>query len=292
MPGVNSMINMVKEYSGNRGFVATVSNNGFDYLKLAYLQALNIKTTQKTENNYAIIIDNKTAQSIEKKHQAVFDKIVVVDGNWGFDREWEVRNYTPWKRSIKIDVDMIFVNDIYPWWNSFEKWKVLLTTEVENYRSELITSRWHRKLFDDNHLPNIYTAFYYFRDSVESAEFFELCARISNEWNWFAKEFLIKNDNPTPRDDEIFAIAAEIYGTDRCTLPGAAFPRFVHFKEPLNDLPPTKPWHEQLHIEYNDNLWIGHYPQRLPIHYTSKTFASDDLIEYYEQNYRKLMASS
>ena len=280
------MINMVKQYSGNRGFISTAI--GADYLRMAYLQALSIKTTQRSESNYAVIVDKETADLIEPKHKDVFDVIVTLNGDWNFAREWETRNLSPWKRTIKLDADILFVNDISHWWNSFENHKILFTTDVENYKGAVITDRWHRKLFDLNHLPNIYTAFYYFRDGVESAEFFKLCAEISREWNWFANEFLIKNDNPNPRDDEIFAIAAQIYGVEQCTLPGAAYPRFVHFKEPLNSLPPDKPWHEQLHIEYNDQLWIGHHPQRLPIHYINESFADDKIINQYEQNYRKL----
>ena len=280
------MIDMVKEYKGNRGFVSTAC--GADYLQMAYLQALSIKTTQQVEKNYAVIVDNTTANLIESKHEQVFDVIVTIDGNWNFSREWEVRNLSPWKRSIKLDADILFVNDIFNWWNSFENHMMLFTTDVEDYKGKLIADRWHRKLFDINHLPNIYTAFYYFRDGTESAEFFELCAKISKEWPWFADEFLIKNDNANPRDDEIFSIAAQIYGVERCTLPGAAYPRFVHLKEPLNSLPAGKPWHEQLYVEHNDNLWIGHYPQRLPIHYINNSFVNEEIINRYEQNYRKL----
>lgn len=289
MNGVWPMIKMVKQYSGNRGFTTTVAHNdNVDYLKLAYFQALNIKITQHSENNYAIIADRKTIDRMEDKHQEVFDVVVEMPGEWSFAREWEVRNLSPWKRTVKLDSDLFFVNDIANWWDSFEKWKILLTTQVENYRGELITNRWHRKLFDDNNMPDVYTAFYYWRDGVESADFFTLCGEISNNWDWFAKEFLIKNDKPQPRDDEIFSIAAAIYGVEHCTLPNGAFPRFVHFREALNDLPVGKPWNEQLHIEHNDELWIGHYPQRLPIHYINKSFVTEELIAKYEQNYRKL----
>jgi len=283
------MINMVKEYSGNRGFTTTVAHNDtVDYLELAYFQALTIKTTQKNENNYAIIADQETIDRIEDKHRKVFDVVVKLPGKWNFAREWEVRNLSPWKRTVKLDSDLFFINDISNWWDSFEKWKILLTTEVENYRGEKITSRWHRELFDNNHMPDIYTAFYYFRDGVESAEFFELCEEISNNWDWFASEFLVKNDNPIPRDDEIFSIAAAIYGVEKCTLPNGRFPRFVHFREALNDLPISTPWHKQLYIEQYNQTWIGHYPQRLPIHYIDKSFVTTELIERYERNYREL----
>jgi hypothetical protein len=276
---------MVKQYSGNRGFVSTAI--GADYLRMAYLQALSIKTTQHSESNYAVIVDKETADLIEPKHENLFDVIVTLDGKWNFSREWETRNLSPWKRTIKLDADILFVNDISHWWKSFENHKILLTTDVENYKGKIITDRWHRKLFDLNHLPDIYTAFYYFRDGIESAEFFDLCAKISNKWTWFASEFLIKNDNLNPRDDEIFSITAQIYGVEKCTLPGAPYPRFVHFKEPLNNLPAGKPWHEQLHVEFNNELWIGHYPQRLPIHYINTSFANKEIINRYEQNYRK-----
>lgn len=284
------MINMAKQYHGNRGFLSTAI--GADYLQMAYLQALSIKTTQHVEKNYAVIVDAPTAALIKHQHKQVFDVVVVLEDHWDFSCEWKVRNLSPWKRTIKLDADMILTNDILHWWNSFENHKILFTTDVENYKGKVIANRWHRKLFDVNHLPNIYTAFYYFRDSVESAEFFELCAAISEQWRWFADEFLIKNDNPEPRDDEIFAIAAQIYGVEKCTLPGAAYPRFVHLKEPLNDLPIGKPWHEQLYVEHNDRLWIGHHPQRLPIHYIHASFASNEKINRYEQHYRKLNSST
>lgn len=284
------MINMVKEYADNRGFVCTAC--GSEYLKMAYLQALSIKITQQQTTNYAVIVDQATASMIDDHHRQVFDQIITIDGAWGFDREWEVRNLTPWKKTIKIDADMLFVSDISHWWSSFEQWKILLTNTVENYQSEIVIDRWHRRLFDKNHLPDIYTAFYYFEDSVVSAEFFEICGEISKNWSWFAKEFLINNTDQSPRDDEIFAIAAEIFGIERCTLPDAAYPRFVHLKEPLNYLPNEIPWTEQLHVEFNDHVWIGHYPQRLPIHYIHSCFANKETIQHYEQNYRKLISSN
>lgn len=285
------MINMVKEYAGVRGFTARIGHSDtVDYLELAYLQALSIKTTQKNYNQYAVLVDEQTNLRISDKHRLVFDQIIVIPGEWSFAKEWEVRNYSPWKQTIKVDVDLLFVNDIAHWWHSFEQWRkqVVLTSTVETYRNEVIASRWHRKLFDENLLPDIYTALYYFKDGVDSAKFFSLCEAIGDNWQWFAEEFLIKNSNTAPRDDEIFAIAAEIYGTERCTVTDTAYPRFVHFKEPLNNLPPEEPWHNQIPVEFNNELWIGHYPQRLPLHYCSKSFAKKETIKHYEQNYRKL----
>lgn len=288
------MINLAKEYAGSQGYVSKIGfNEHVDYLNLAYLQALSIKTTQSRIKNYAVLIDEKLNQQLEEKHRKVFDEVVVIPEEWSFAREWQVRNYSPWRKTVKLDADLIMSRDISHWWDYFDQWSLLFTTTVENYKGDEITSRWHRKLFDVNSLPNIYTAFYYFKDDLKTADFFALVRDISNDWNWFAKEFLIKNSDPTPRDDEIFSIAAGIFGEENCTLPNAAFPRFVHLKEALNDLPNSLPWHQQLHYENNNNeIWIGNYLQYLPVHYCDKNFATQDVIEKYEQNYRKLFRST
>lgn len=288
------MINMAKEYKGSHGFLATIGHSDqVDYLNLAYLQALNIKTTQTKINNYAVIVDSKTQQRIESKHQEVFDEIVVMPEQWSFAQEWQVRNYSPWKKTIKVDVDLIFTSDIANWWDYFKPYSVLLTSTVENYKGEVINSRWHRKLFDENQLPDTYTALYYFKDDPASADFFTLVKNISEEWQWFARDFLVKNNNTQPRDDEIFSIAAEIFGLEKCTIPNSCYPRFVHMKEPLNELPPGLPWHEQIHFEKNNqDVWVGHYLQRFPFHYCDKNFINQKIVEAYERDYRELFKSS
>ena len=287
------MINLAKEYVGNQGYLCKIGyNRDVDYLQMAYLQALSIKTTQKTIKNYAVIVDQKINNLLEEKHRKLFDSVVVIDEDWSFKNEWKIRNYSPWKKTIKLDADLIFTRDISHWWEYFSQWSLLFTNTVEDYKHRVIKSRWHRKLFDANTLPDIYTAFFYFKDDIETAEFFKLVKEIGDDWEWFAKEFLIKNTNPLPRDDEIFSIAAEIYGTEKCILPGASFPKFVHMKEALNELVIGTPWHEQIHFENNNNqIWIGNYLQHLPFHYCSKTFVSQELVKIYEQNHRKLMES-
>ena len=288
------MISMAKVYQGNQGYACTIGyNSEVDYLNMAYLQALSIKTTQKKITNYAVIVDEKTNQSIESKHREVFDQIIVMPDTWSFAKEWQIRNYSPWKRTIKLDADLILTNSIDDWWDYFNSYSLLFPTIVESYKGTPITSRWHRRLFDDNQLPNIYTAFYYFKDDPNSADFFETVKKVSEKWNWVASEFLIKNSDKTPRDDEIFSIAAEIYGIENCTIPDSVYPRFVHMKEVLNELPGEKPWNEQIHFENNNGeIWVGHHLQRLPFHYCSKNFAKQEVIEQYERYYRKLYQST
>lgn len=279
-------------YSGNRGYTATVAHSeSCDYLEMAYAQALSIKTTQNQIHNYAVIVDSTTNNRLESKHREIFDEIVVLEGEWDFSREWEIRNLSPWRRTVKVDVDILFTDCVDHWWDLLESHRILFTSTVENYKGEVIHQRYHRRQFDQNSLPDIYTAFYYFRDCVESAEFFEIAKSVSENWSWFAKDFLTL-DNHKPQDDEIFSVAAKIYGISKCTLPGSQVPRFVHLREILNDLPDEIPWHQQIYFELNQKTWIGHYPQSLPLHYCSKKFINKEIINEYEQHYRELFQST
>jgi len=283
----------LKKYAGSHGYVARVGHNEHvDYLEQAYVQALSIKLTQTT-NNYALIVDNATLSRLESKHLGVFDEIIHAPGEWNWAREWEVRGLSPWRHTIKLDTDVILPASIDAWWDIFSNHRVLFPTRVETFRGDTITARHHRQLWDDNNLPNIYTAFYYFDDrGPDSAEFFAIAHAVSENWAWFATEFLKNNTNPAPRDDEIFSIAAAIYGEERCTLPGASVPSFVHMRESLQGLPNDLPWHEQIHTELRQNVWIGHYPQTLPVHYVSKTWPTWEIINHYEREYEKLLGST
>lgn len=276
---------------GNKGYTVTVSNSDVDYLEMAYCQALNIKHTQ-TVNNYAVILDKKTFELLQDRHRAVFDFIIVID-HWNFDQEWQVKNLSPWKQTVKIDVDMLFPQSVDHWWNWFENYNILFTSSIRDFRGNTIVGRWHRQLFDDNLLPDIYTAFYYFKESKETYQYFCDVYEISKNWNWVAKDFLIKNTNLNPRDDEIFSIAALLNGEENFFCPQSAIPQFIHLKEPLNQLPANIPWHEQIYFENNNHdFWIGHYQQFLPIHYCSKTFDLKGLIDFYERNNKKLSTST
>jgi len=48
----------------DRGFITFAQNtNAVDYVRLAYLQALSIKTSNKI-NSYAVLVDRSTMQSL------------------------------------------------------------------------------------------------------------------------------------------------------------------------------------------------------------------------------------
>jgi hypothetical protein len=70
--------------------------------------------------------------------------------------------------------------------------------------------------------------------------------------------------------DEVFAIAARIYGVERCTIDNT-IPSFVHMKNTLQDIPKDDHWYNYVYHEASQQA-IGHFKQTLPIHYCDKDF--------------------
>lgn len=293
-------VDLIRNTEDQKGYLSvaiTTNKKEIDYLELAYLQALNIKITQSIKN-YAIIIDNNSYKRLKDKHKQVFDEIITVE-SWSYLDEWKVYNLTPWRETVKIDVDLIFTRDISHWWDLFERNDLVFTTRAMNYKGQLIKSRWHRQVFDNNLLPDIYTALYYFKHengfNGRTAEFFHYASEISTNISKVAKSMKGVSEKNLG-DDEIFALAALIYKEPRVLQSYYTVPEIVHFKNQLNDLPGTAPWSEQLYTELNIeddelHLLIGHYKQHVAaIHYCDKKWIQNtDILKKHEQYFSRTL---
>lgn len=280
-----------REFLGDQGYITFAL--GKKYLKLAYLQALSIKISQKI-NNYAVVVDKETAKDIDQ-YKHVFDYVREIDyipTEWDMTQHGRAFGLTPWRETVLLDADIIFNSSVDHWWDIMRLKDVCLTTNVKDFREDTITSRNHRKLFDENLLPNVYAGFVYFRYSKLAADFFLVIKLLIENWDWIANEHLIKNEDKRVRLDELFALATRIYGIHNVTLP-VPIPTFVHGKGDLWGLSSQQPWHEQLFTEWNNTkLLVGHYRQRLPFHYFHKEWITEDVIGQFERNYQELIASS
>ena len=88
-------------------FTFAQNTDTVNYLELAYVQALSIKSTQ-TINKYAVAVDAKTRESVTERHQAVFDYIIDItndynapNSSWRLANEWQAWWLTPFKETIK-----------------------------------------------------------------------------------------------------------------------------------------------------------------------------------------------
>jgi hypothetical protein len=251
-----------------QGFLTVACNNKeTDYLSLAYRLAESLKDTDQSAK-ISVIVNN--LEEIEDKHQKIFDKIILYNNETKFSAETQVWRSSPYKQTIKIEADMIVPVDISYWWSILDQKDVVLTNHVMTYWGDVITDRSQRKLFDDNNLPNIYSGIYYFRHSADSKLFFDIVSSIYKNWDWFRDQLLKNCRYKEPVTDEVFAIAAKIYGVHRCTITNS-IPTFVHMKNQLQRIPTDDHWFNYVYFE-KSQMAIGNFKQIWPIHYQDKAF--------------------
>lgn len=274
------------------GFVTFAQNTEHvDYLKLAYLQAMNIKNTQDFAlTPCAVIVDKETYAHVTENHRRAFEYIIVLDNDynnqtsdWKLANECQVYDLSPFDVTIKVESDLLFTRSIIHWLKLLDKQDIVLSTGCKTYQGHASTSRHYRKLFDDNNLPDVYNGLMMFNKSAEAKEFFDLAKSIRANWTDISQQLKQCNES-VPSTDVLYALTASLYGVEKCTVPTADFFNFVHMKPYVQNYTPGVPWHEMLMNEFDgDMLRINNVNQYYPVHYFEKDFASDELIEYYEQ---------
>jgi hypothetical protein len=270
-----------------QGFVTFAQNTAeVDYLRLAYLQALTVKSTQKI-NRYAVIVDKETNKQITAKHKKVFDYIIVLENDFNtadykFANEHQVFALTPFKETIKIESDLLFTTSIDHWWTAFRFKDIVLSTGCLNYEQQAAASRAYRKFFDDNSLPDVYNGLMYFRFSKTAADFFRLAKQIQDNWSAIKDNAVVNCREDWPSTDVLYAVTAQLFGREQCTMPSMDFIKFTHMKSAINNFPGD--WFDALITEFDDtNIRINNLNQYAPLHYQVKQFATDELIEHYER---------
>jgi len=247
---------MSRQWQDDHGFMTFAV--GPEYLRAARAQAMTVKLTQDVKN-FAVVVDQSASKNILDEDVSMFDKIIVIDHigeGWDMTREWMAFNLSPWQHTIKTDADLLFTASVDHWWTALQHRDVCIATSIRDFRG-------------DNKVR-----------------------KISEDWAWYATELLIKNDDPRPRTDEIFAIASMLLGVENTQLPTDQMPTFTHMKERLNQLRESQPWYEQIPSYWHeDKLFVGNIAQQLPFHYHQKDWMSDELYSSIYRNYSKLHQS-
>lgn len=283
----------MREFKRDRGFFVFAQNGKTDYLRLAYVLALSLKATQKEHGYLTVAVTPGT--EVPDHYRAVFDEVLEViwldeaaDSEWKLENEWKAFHMTPYRETIKLDADMLFTTDISHWWDILARQDVWACTDVETYRGDLITSDVFRKVFTENDLPNVYTAFLYFKANDEAMELFQMAEIIYHNWQKFFYEYLDETRPNYVSTDVVFALAIKLLGrADEFTFPAFPAPRFVHMKTQLQGWPEgaSENWLTHLPCIVTPELEVrvGRYKQVLPLHYHLKEVITDEIIATYEK---------
>ena len=279
-----------------RGFLILAQNSkNADYVRMAYALALSIKNTQKTDNKVCLATD-VPLETLNQKVKFVFDNIVPIpwidaaaNSTWKIDNKWKYYHMTPYDETIILDADMIFPADISHWWNILSRQDIWITDTPVTYKGESITSTKYRNAFVSNKLPNVYTAFMYFKKTTFTAELFSLIEIIFNNWERFFYNYLDETRPKHLSGDVAYALAIKILGIENeCFGNLESFPTFVHMKghlQNINEKFITEDWTQNIPTYFREDggFKIGNYEQVLPFHYHIKEWLTDDMIAVLEK---------
>ena len=281
----------------SKGYIVIAQNNDTtDYLEQAYALALNLKLTQSTVSNLTVCVDAKTKKLITQKHKDIFDPIVDIpwlddaaEADWKINNKWKYYYMTPYKETVILDTDMIFPQDVSHWWDAMADRDIWACTNVKTYKGEPVVDNYYRRQMKLNNMPNVYTAFFYFKQCKLSSEFFALCRIIFNNWERFYYKYMPNGKYDWLSADVAFSLAIQILGIeDKTTMDHITeMPTFVHMKSHIQNIPTSsieEDWTKSIptyYKNYND-FKIGNFQITHPFHYVEKHWMDTDKIHKME----------
>lgn len=196
----------------------------------------------------------RLADSIRQWHPQAHITIVTTDmlpagDQGGYANDWQVFKVSPYRQTIKLEADMYCASPIDHWWTMFEHRDIVISTGCRDFYDQPSQARHYRQGLDANELADVYNAITYWRMSETAAEFFRWVRYIFQDWASF--KTLLKYPEDTPSTDMVYAMAAEIMGRERVTLPQGLSPTVVHMKKHI--IPTvTNDWTKELVWEFGD----------------------------------------
>lgn len=218
-----------------------------------------------------------SVMTLDRCSDPVFNHVIplphgdVGDGTNHQCNDWQVFFATPYRETVKLEADMLIASSIDHWWTIFRHRDVVVSTGCRNWQDQSSTARNYRKVFDANHLPDVYNAITYWRLSQTARDFFVLVRDIFANWTEFRK--LIRFPEDQPSTDLVYAMAADIIGRELVTLPFATYPKIVHMKQ-AHAGTKTQQWANELVWEM-DPLRIQTLAQWGAFHYQVKDWNND-----------------
>ncbi len=265
-----------------------------NYVRMAYALALSIKRTQSQIKNISIAVINKN--DVPEQYRYVFDEVIelpfqddAIMANWKINNKWKYYHCTPYEQTVILDTDMLFMTDVSHWWEYFTHWDMMATTNVQTYRGETVIDNHYRKTFGPNLLPNVYTAFFYFNKKSDMVnEYFSVVEDIFRKWEYYRDTALVLPKQEFLSADVVYAMAMKMLDiVEFATNPAVTCPTFVHMKARLQNWKSgsTEDWTKHIGAYFTPDcrLKIGNYQQTLPVHYVTKNFLTNEIINTYEE---------
>jgi hypothetical protein len=273
----------------NKGHLFLAQNSDVNYVEQAYALALSIKKHNKIYNRTCLLTNNQ----VPKKYLHAFDYVIPLPGeDLAISSEWKVHNRykmiyeSPFKENIVYDADMILTESNDHWWKYFQGKDLFFTSNVTDYKGNIINNDFYRKTFTANDLPNIYVGVFYFKKTDVSYEFFRWLEIITKNWEEFFKTYL-KNKPPRFYSMDVgAALAIKIMDCElEVSNKSLMIPSFVHMKPALqgwSEIPDKWTNKVPYYLDQKGKLKVGSFIQPTVFHYVEEEFLTDAIISKLE----------
>lgn len=243
----------------SKGFLWFAQNNDkTDYAGLSIELAKSIKKHNR-QNAICVITDSQT-----KINSDYIDSVIVLKEDNSkthslkFSNEYKAFNLTPFTHTIKLEADMLFTTNTDDWWNHLSQHDMVFSIDCRDYKDNVVKHSPYRKLFDRNFLPNVYNGLFYFRKSVLSKKFFDLCKNITLNWNLVRDEMLINCYDQVPTTDVVYGLALRILDPTNQLLVNYPWFKFIHNKTGINGTENVMDQNNYLYpVRLHDRIYLG-----------------------------------
>jgi hypothetical protein len=256
----------------SRGFLWFAQNNSnTDYVELSITLAKSIKRWNR-QNKVCVITDQRS----KFENEAVdIVKVLVNDDSEQHEIKWaneyKAFDMTPFTHTIKLEADMLWAGNTDWWWDHLWQHDLVFSVNCFDYRDNVVKQTPYRKLFQRNHLPNIYNGLMYFRRSKKAQQFYNTARDIVNNWNDVKTRMLIDCHDQYPSTDVVFALAYRIMDPTSEALIDYDWFKFIHHKPGINNTMRAKDQNEYLYPNRSgDAVYIGETRVSRVWHYHDK----------------------
>lgn len=254
-----------------KGFVWLCQNTSeTDYVRCTIELARSIKRHNR-DNKICVLVDD--ASMFESPHVdsvRALPRDHAADHAQKFANEHQVFALSPFTHTMKLEADMLWTGRTDWWWQHLCQHDLVFSVNCLNYRGQVVTHTPYRKLFDQNHLPNIYNGLTYFRRSQRAKKFFQLCQQLAENWAQVRDTLLINCHDRYPTTDVVYALAHRIMDPTNERLIDYPWFKFIHGKPAVN-LSPIEDCSNYLYpVRVDDSLYLGGRRQAQVWHYHDK----------------------
>lgn len=253
------------------------------YVSQAEALAVSIAYTQSQVRSISVITDGSPDASL-------FDQVIPLTKDLSGNNDWKIHNrvqfydLSPYDETVILDADMLFLTDISHWWTHISTYELLLTKHVLNFRGDTVTHSPYRETFVGNKLPNVYSAFAYFKKTQFVQEFFQLVENIVLNWSEWTSRHAARPPQNFPSLDVAMAMAVKLLDCESQVTSHRSYPTFTHMKSGCQGWKMyNEDWQQMLpYYIYNQRLKLGNYTQSGVLHYVKKDFATADVMSIFK----------